>query len=304
ISYCGLALRHVTKDFKLQNFILGCFMYDMESQTAPNIRQFVESHLLSFGLTLDDSKFVVTDNENKMRAAFKTGCIRVGCSIHYLNKQVEHSFTSTDIDHKPVNCHTAQDLFERTKRIVAHVRRSHRQMKLERKLQTYSDTRFSGAFYMLEVFLKVYDELPGVLNKHFMDDFVSIDKELMKELCDFLELFDRVINDFSEEERPTSDLVIPYRQLLIDHCKINRDDSVGLKELKLFIGERIKLAWIPQDEHYIATLLHPSLKHFDTSPKDKDKAINLVKNELLKHVPVVDDTSQTTATTNMITKKT
>lgn len=210
-------------------------MYDVESQTAPNIRQFVESHLLSFGLTLGDSKFVVTDNENKMRAAFKTGCIRIGCSIHYLNKQVEHSFTSTVVDQKPVNCRTAQDLFERTQRIVTHVRRSHRQMNLERKLQTYSNTRFNGAFYMLEVFLKVYDALPGILSKHFMDDFIFIDKDLLKELCDFLELFDRVIKDFSEEERPTLHLVIPYRQLLIDHCTIKYDDSVGLKELKLFI---------------------------------------------------------------------
>ncbi|CAF1647425.1 unnamed protein product, partial [Didymodactylos carnosus] len=33
LSYCGLALRHVSVDFKLYNFILGCVLYDVESQS-------------------------------------------------------------------------------------------------------------------------------------------------------------------------------------------------------------------------------------------------------------------------------
>ena len=70
LSYCDLALRHITEDFKLQNFILGCFLFDAESQTASNIRAFVDIQLSSFGLVLNNTIFVVSDNENKMRAAF------------------------------------------------------------------------------------------------------------------------------------------------------------------------------------------------------------------------------------------
>ena len=95
--------------------------------------------------------FVVSDNENKMRAAFREQCIRVGCSIHFLNKQLEHSFTTLEIDKQPVKCPKAQHLFGHAKRIVTHVHRSYRQIKLRRKLQLYSDTRFNGAFNMLEV---------------------------------------------------------------------------------------------------------------------------------------------------------
>ncbi len=237
LSYCGLALRHVTEDFKTLNFILGCFLYDVESQSANNIRTFVDTQLLSYGLILDNTKFVVTDNENKMRAAFKEKCIRIGCSIHYVNKQLEHSFTSTEIDKKPVNCNTAQSLFDNTKRIVTHVRRSHRQTKLKRKLQTYSDTRFNGAFYMLNVFFDVYDELAGAIHRNFMDALVAVDKEFLEELCIFLKLFDQVIDELSEENQPTIYKVIPLRQLLIDHCVVKNGDSDGLKEVKQFLGE-------------------------------------------------------------------
>lgn len=171
-----------------------------------------------------------------MRAAFKDQCTRKGCSIHYLNKQLEHSFTSTVVDKQPVKCDIVQELFQNVRTVVTHVRRSHRQVKLKRKLQIYSDTRFSGAFYMLNVFLITYDDLGGVINNNFIDYLTGIDKELLEELCNFLELFDQVINQLSDEERPTMHKVLPLRQLLLDHCEIKAEDSDGLKELKFFLG--------------------------------------------------------------------
>ncbi|CAM2729375.1 unnamed protein product, partial [Rotaria socialis] len=46
--------------------------------------------------------------------------------------------------------------------------------------------------------------------------------------------------------------------------------------------ERIKSVWIVQDQHYMCTLLHPSLKYFEIAPNEKSKAIALVRQELLK----------------------
>ncbi|CAF4723209.1 unnamed protein product, partial [Rotaria socialis] len=46
--------------------------------------------------------------------------------------------------------------------------------------------------------------------------------------------------------------------------------------------ERIKSVWIVQDQHYMCTLLHPSLKHFEIAPNEKSIAIVLVRQELLK----------------------
>ncbi|CAF1532084.1 unnamed protein product [Rotaria magnacalcarata] len=56
-----------------------------------------------------------------MRAAFREQCVRVGCSIHFLNKQLEHSFTSLEIDKQPVRCPKVQHIFGHAKRIVTHV---------------------------------------------------------------------------------------------------------------------------------------------------------------------------------------
>ncbi len=44
------------------------------------------------------------------------------------------------------------------------------------------------------------------------------------------------------------------------------------------IEQRIDCSWILTDEHYLATIVHPKLKEFQTgSPGDKEKAIRLLK---------------------------
>ncbi|CAF3656976.1 unnamed protein product [Rotaria socialis] len=277
LSYCGLALRFVTKDFTLHNFILGCIFYDADSQSANNIRMFVDAQLLSFGLTLNNKIFAVTDNENKMRAAFKEKCTRIGRSIRYLNKQLEHSFTSEEIERTFVRCSKIQNLFDNVKKVGTHVRRRHRQVKLKQKLQLYLDTSFNGTFYMMNVFLNVYDDIGSVLNSGYIDYLTSVDKDLLKEVCRFLIVFDNAIDQLSAEERPTMHQALPIRQLLIDHCEVKFEDSSELKELKLFLCERIKSVWILQDQHYIFTFLHPRLKRFDAAPYEKDIAFDLVK---------------------------
>ncbi|CAF4148361.1 unnamed protein product [Rotaria magnacalcarata] len=126
---------------------------------------------------------------------------------------------------------------------------------------------------MLNVFLKVFDDIGVVLNNNYLSYFTAIDKELLEEVCKFLELFEEVINKLSQEERLTIYMVIPLRQLLINHCEPQFEDTAELKELKS--------AWIPQEQHYICTLLHPSLKHFHAAPNEKNKALKIIRKELL-----------------------
>lgn len=48
---------------------------------------------------------------------------------------------------------------------------------------------------------------------------------------------------------------------------------------------RIEKSWILEDEHYLATILHPKLKHFQmAAPGDKEKAIQLLKLALEKQI--------------------
>jgi hypothetical protein len=72
------------------------------------------------------------------------------------------------------------------------------------------------------------------------ENYNSIDKQLLDDICRFLEPFDEVIQALSEDHRPSLHRVIPLRQCLINKCEINHNDSAGITELKVFLGEKIK----------------------------------------------------------------
>ena len=68
-------------------------------------------------------------------------------------------------------------------------------------------------------------------------------------------------------------------------------------------GERIKSAWVLQDQHYICALLHPSLKHFDQASDDKVKALELIKQELLKRATSVMSDAATNTSSNSLSSR-
>ena len=243
VSYCGIALRYVD-DFQLYTFILGCVPYDAISHSAVHLREFVNRVLNEYKLQLETTKLVVTDNEPKMLSAFRDQCSRVRCSDHYLSKQLQHAFESEQIHLnrntvEKVDCDLAQNTFNQVKKIVSSVRRSHQQRKLSRQLQMYSQTRFGGAIIMLNIFRDVFFELPEVLsNTKVVDDYNMIDKELLDEICDFLEAFDEVIVALNEDKQPSLHRVLPFRQHLLNKCEVKEGDSMAITQLKVFLGEK------------------------------------------------------------------
>ena len=230
---------------------MGCYPYDAPSHSAIHFRTFVDNKLHEYHLQLDGSKFVISDNEPKMLSSFREKCIRIGCSDHYINKQLQHSFESTEIHVtktiiEKVNCETAQATFRQVKQVVKDVRRSHRQQQLSMKLQIYSETRFSGAMIMLDVFRNVFHELPLALsNTKSMDTYNLIDKLSLDDICRFLKPFDEVIEALSEDNRPSLHRVIPFRQCLIKKCEIDEEDSTAVAELKIFLGKQKQVTCLP-----------------------------------------------------------
>jgi hypothetical protein len=110
------------------------------------------------------------------------------------------------------------------------------------KLQIYSETRFSGAMIMLDIFRKVFYELPLALtNTKSMDNYNLIDKPSLDDICHFLTPFDEVIEVLSEDNRPSLHRVIPLRQCLINKCEIGEEDSTAVAELKLFLCKKSQL---------------------------------------------------------------
>jgi hypothetical protein len=79
-------------------------------------------------------------------------------------------------------------------------------------------------------------------NSGALELYDLIEKQLLDDLCSFLQPFQEVIVALSEDQKPTIHLVIPLRQYLINMCKIEENDSIAIAQIKQFLGEKkIKL---------------------------------------------------------------
>ena len=231
----------MNSQLKLEYFIFGCYPYNRENHSATQIRIFVDNKLSEYHLKLNNEIFVVTDNENRMKSALEDSCSRVGCGLHYLNKQLEHAFNATEIDKVKVNCDLVQEMLSNIRKIISHVTKPHKQCQLSHKVVSYSDTRFNGAFISMNVFLLVFDEILGALGSNVIDCYPAIDKELLECVCSFLKVCDKAIEELSQDYLPTIHKVLPLREYILKHCQINSYDDDGIKQTKAFLDMNEKM---------------------------------------------------------------
>ncbi|CAF1523574.1 unnamed protein product, partial [Rotaria sp. Silwood1] len=211
---------------------------------------------------------LVTDNEPKILPAFREQCSRVGCADHYLNKQLQHAFQSDQIHLnkstiEKVACELVQNIFNQVKKVVSSVRHSHQQQTFSQKLQTKT-----------------------------LNDYSLIEKELLDDICNYLEPFQEILDAVSEDQQPSLHRVIPLRQYLMNKCEVKEEDSATIIRLEVLLACRIKNAWHITDHHRLSTILHPKLKNFDCCIDEKEKLINVLKQEFEKH-KLIDSSSCT-----------
>jgi len=90
---------------------------------------------------------------------------------------------------------------------------------------------------MFNVFDEIFDEIPQTLNTNFLLTYSIINRQFLRQICDFIVDFDEVIEKLCDDSRPTLYRVVPLRQHLIDLCStFDNDEDDDLIHVKKFIG--------------------------------------------------------------------
>jgi hypothetical protein len=214
-----------------------------------------------------------------MRASFRINIIRIGCASHFVNKIIEHSLCTPNI-----NCDAIQKLFNDIHELVVYLRTSHNQSKLSKKMQLFTKTRWNSAYDMLSCFIEVFPELNHVItDKDRKTIFVGIDFDELLAFAKYLKYFVEVTELLSAEKTPTIHQVLPFKQRLINLSKPDENDPQSMKNFKKYFEDQIPTYWELDDVHYMAAALHPNTKHLQIcSNKDKKRAYDLLKKEINK----------------------
>lgn len=80
-----------------------------------------------------------------------------------------------------------------------------------------------------------YNELYDNFSDSYFTEFVSLNKDLLLYICEFLQTFDQTIKSLSDEKQPTIHKVVPLRKFLINHCAQKPEDAPGIRSIKGFL---------------------------------------------------------------------
>lgn len=107
--------------------------------------------------------------------------------------------------------------------------------------------QLDGEILMLDIFKKVFFELrERLINTKTTNDYNLIDKQVLDDICGFLEPLQEVLDALSEDQQPSLYRVLPLRKALINLCEAKEIDSDAIIQLKIFLGEKIIILNISQ----------------------------------------------------------
>ena len=127
-----------------------------------------------------------------------------------------------------------------------------------------------------------------LFDKNHQPSFDSIDHHLLRQLISFLKLFVDATELLSNGQQSILHLILPCREKLIQVAQeLSDNEHPGLIKFRKHFLQHIKSDGPVQDEHYIATVLHPQFKQLEIfSKKIRRHTHELVKNRLRNNLTI------------------
>lgn len=255
---------HFVKNGKLIEILLGLKPMHNEKTTAENILNKAIAILAEYQLIFSEKVTVVTDRGSNMIKAFQN-YNHICCSNHLLHNVLEKSFKDVD---------AVKTIIEESKNLVKYFKKASINDQLQTTLKSLCTTRWNTVYYMLESILKNFTEINNILqqkNEISRITFINANYNVIKELVDFLNHFQKISTKIEGSSYPTVHFVIPSIEFLKKCCSIKEQDSEILRDLKLKVNQYIKDIWLHNISyiHEVATFLFP--------PTNKLNNFNLTK---------------------------
>ena len=179
VSFLDINAHYVDKNFELKSVVLAV-RENKESHTAENYRKKTDEVVEEFGLK-DKVVLTTTDNENKMKAAFKDH-ERNGCLAHQIHNSVTEAVTGIKV---------VDDAIKKLRKVASLHNKSYKfrynlqaeQEKLgikQRPLQQDVPTRWGSTRAASGSFLTHKDDLAACSTDDRFKNFQAINSSLMK----------------------------------------------------------------------------------------------------------------------------
>lgn len=268
-SYITVTVHYITDEWVLMERVLATREFSPDLRhTGENINQAVSSILAEF--EVDANKVVcVTDRGANVLAAMKDRK-HISCCDHMINTVPTHLFNNDSMD----DCPRLRSMLTGAKELVRFFKKSGLMKHLSTPLKQEVSTRWNTMFYLLESVQTSFDEIDHILRTRGEGyRLAGIDKELLNETVNFLEVFRVASVELEASKKPTLHLALPWFYKMIQHCREGSAASAEMASVKHKARALLQSKFLLQPLHQVAAVLNPKMKTMKMLPDDEKQDI-------------------------------
>ncbi|GAB0089483.1 zinc finger BED domain-containing protein 1-like [Sergentomyia squamirostris] len=277
-SYISLTF-HYIEDVQLKSRCLFVLPLGTESKDADFILRQILKMLKSLNIPEEwmRCKIVfVTDRGTNIVSALKE-YQRINCFAHLLHNVVQHAFLDDEAKKIVANC----------QKLVKYFKKAQLQEKLTKTIKQDVPTRWNGTLTMMASIVEMWDEILETLeDRGESSRLQDLQKNSIQNLIEFLQPFEDATKETVAEKMPTLHLVTLWRTKLKQHLA-SKIDTYAKLALDYFHKNLIL-----EDVHYLATFLHPLLKHMRMFSQQEKKIVEHFLEEELSKISLSDDDAE------------
>lgn len=234
-------------------------------KTNQIVYQHIKGVFASFGIDeITMNRFIkwISDRgQNLVLALTHNAMLRISCFAHIINNIVK---TMLDIDR-------VKSIVSNTKHLVKYMKTSGLNARLKKSLISFCETRWNAVYYTVKSLYENYDDVLKLLHEKEgatqkydkVSKITCINKDSLKQLFEFLELFVHITVTIEGEKKPTLHYVWPFhvkiKKYLADRANGGSFTSIMSRAGIQYMDKNAE-PFAMTDEHKIATFLHPYMK--------------------------------------------
>ncbi|XP_021345367.1 zinc finger BED domain-containing protein 1-like [Mizuhopecten yessoensis] len=254
-SYVTVTSSFITKDWKLQNFVLQTRALP-ESHTGINIANVLTTAINEWNIPKKPYVPLVTDNAaNMLVAAREADCKpHIGCYAHTLNLAAQKALKINSVSRILGRVRRVVSFFHRSTTAAAVLKSKTKLLCLkEMKLVQDVSTRWNSAVDMLERYLLLQPAIFAALmckdikrNQHEVSTLSCDDLRLAEEIMECLRPLREITQVLCSEKLPTVSIILPLQKKLLTQVLVEREsDSNIIKQMKNAMSSDLSERYTP-----------------------------------------------------------
>lgn len=203
-EFISFSLHYLTELWVLKKRILFLKPLNQESKTGENIERLLLSTFSNFNFNEEQFNNItfVSDQGPNIKSALAE-YDRMNCVCHVINLILKTTFA---IEEKKDS--VIFKTLKTAKELITYLKQSGLAKKLKRGLTQAVEIRFNTNLKMIKSIYIQMNEIQELLTDIGKENDYHLNEEILKEIIDFLEVFEEAIKEFECDQRVTIDKVL------------------------------------------------------------------------------------------------